>query len=212
MDGMRRLLPVALLALGLLVGCGSQTKTVTVDSAPMPGTTSTPTTASTQAKTTTTQTTSTPATTPSSSSTTRSAPEPAFTEQESHAEGAQAAAAIVRERGYTPEDTSEYHPDQTLRVLVGTRTGATDADDQRVFFFVDGRYLGTDTKEPSGQVKVVSQSDTEVAVAYAMYRQGDPLCCPGGGQQIVHFALNDGKLTALDPIPPARSSTGLSRN
>jgi len=120
--------------------------------------------------------------------------------------------ATVRAHGFTPADTSEYHPGQTLRVLVATRTGSGDGYGQQAFFFVDGRYLGTDAKEPSAKLRVVSQGDTEVAIAYPLYRSSDPLCCPGGGQRVVHFALNDGQLTALDTIPPAHSSAGLSRN
>ncbi len=209
----RNLAASALLALGL-AGCGSSTKTVTIES-PKPVAT-----LSTTTPTTTTSTSTTPATSPSaqtttptggSSAQTRSAPEPSFTETESHAEGASAAAAIVRANGYTPNNVAEYHPDQTLRVLVGTRTGSGDGYGQRAFFFLDGSYLGTDTKEPSAHSKVVSRSDTEVAIAYPLYRSSDPLCCASGGQRIVHFALNNGKLTALDPIPPASSKTGLSR-
>ncbi len=97
-------------------------------------------------------------------------------------------------------------------MLVGTRAGSADGYGQQAFFFLDGRYLGTDTKEASAKLRVVSQSDTEVAIAYPLYRPGNSLCCPAGGEQIVHFALNDGKLTALDPIPPANSKTGVSRN
>lgn len=211
-DGMRRLLLIASLALVPLAGCGSQTKTVTVASTPAPAS---PTTS--QATTGTTATTpptrSTP-TTPASTSTTRTAPEPSFTEseQETQTGALGAAVATVRGRGYTPGDTSEYHAGQTLRVLVGTRTGSGDGYGQQAFFFLDGHYLGTDTKEPSAKLKVVSQNDTEVAIAYPLYRANDPLCCPGGGQRVVHFALNNGKLTALDPIPPANSPTGVSRN
>lgn len=123
-----------------------------------------------------------------------------------------AAAAVLRAHGYTPGDTSEYHSGQTLRVLVGTRTGSGDGYGQQAFFFIGGQYLGTDTKEPSAKLRVVAQSDTEVAIAYPLYRSGDALCCPAGGQRVVHFALNNGKLTALDPIPPANSKTGLARN
>ena len=193
----------------VLLGCGSQTKTVTVASTPpAPATTSTaatvPTTSSPKQTTTTSK-----STTPSS---THTAPEPSFAEGESKAGGASAAAAVLEARGYTPNDTSEYHPEQTLQVLVGTRTGSGDGYGQQAFFFLDGRYLGTDTKEPSAKLKVVSQSDTEVAIAYPLYRSSDPLCCAGGGQRIVHFQLNDGKLAAMDAIPPAHSSTGVSRN
>jgi LppP/LprE lipoprotein len=205
---MRRLLPALLALAVLLAGCGSQTKTVTVASAPP----STGTTTSTTAPpTTSTTTTTTETTAPSSTgSTTHTAPEPAFTETVPHPESANSAAAVLRERGYTPDDLGEYHADQALRVLVGTRQGSPYA--QQVFFFLQGHYLGTDTKEPSARLRVVSQSDTEIAIAYSLYRHGDSPCCPGGGQQVVHFALNDGKLTALDPIPPASSSAALSRN
>ncbi len=200
-----------MLALGL-TGCGSNTKTVTVESAPAAATSS-PATNTAQSTGTSTQATgSTSTSTTPAVTTTRSAPEPSFTEQEAHPEGASAAAAVLRARGYTPLDTSEYHSGQTLRVLVGTRSGSGDGYGQQAFFFIDGRYLGTDTKEPSAKLKVVSQGDTEVAIAYPLYRAGDPLCCPGGGQRVVHFALNNGKLTALDPIPPANSKSGLARN
>jgi hypothetical protein len=92
-----------------------------------------------------------------------------------------------------------------LRVLVGTRTGSADGYGQQAFFFVDGRYLGTDTKEASATVKVVSQGDTEVTVSYPLYRKGDPLSSPSGGEARVTFQLNNGKLTPLGTIPPASS-------
>jgi len=117
----------------------------------------------------------------------------------------------VRERGYTPNNTSDYHSDQALRVLVGTRTGSGDGYGQQAFFFVNGRYIGTDAKTPSATLRVSGQSDTEVTLAYPLYRKNDALCCPGGGTAHVHFQLNNGKLVPLDPIPPANSSTGLSR-
>jgi hypothetical protein len=210
---MRRLLPFSAVALVMVTGCGSQTKTVTVASTPAQGAASgTQGTTATGSAPTAPKTTSSPTTT--STTTTRSAPEPSFTEagQEAKSGTLAAAVATVRARGYTPNDPGEYHSGQTLRVLLGTRTGSADGYGQQAFFFLDGRYLGTDAKEPSAKLKIVSQNDTEVAIAYPLYRKSDPLCCPGGGQRIVHFALNNGKLTPLDAIPPASSSSGLSRN
>ena len=61
-------------------------------------------------------------------------------------------------------------------------------------------------------MKVVSQSDTEVTLAYPLYRSSDPLCCPSGGQATVRFQLNNGRLAPLGAIPPASSKSGLSRN
>jgi hypothetical protein len=50
-----------------------------------------------------------------------------------------------------------------------------------------------------------------VTLSYPLYRKGDALCCPGGGQTKVRFQLNNGKLTALDPIPPLSRKAGLAR-
>jgi hypothetical protein len=86
-----------------------------------------------------------------------------------------------------------------------------DGYGQQAFFFVNGRYIGTDASQPSATLRVVSQSDTEVTLSYPLYRKGDALCCPGGGQTKVRFQLNNGKLTALDPIPPLSRKAGLAR-
>jgi hypothetical protein len=200
-------------AIALLAACGSGTKTVTNASEP-PLTQSTATQTKPDTKTTstaTTQTQTTPTSTTTSSTTTRAAPEPAFTQHETQAEGVSAAAAAVRERGFTPNDTSDYHSDQALRVLVGTRTGSGDGYGQQAFFFVNGRYIGTDAKEPSATLKVLSQGDTEVTLGYPLYRKGDPLSSPSGGEAHVTFQLNNGKLVPLGKIPPASSSASLSR-
>jgi hypothetical protein len=117
----------------------------------------------------------------------------------------------VRAPGYPASDTSDYHPNQTLRVLVGTGSHSNDGYDKQAFFFVDGHYIGTDASRPSAQIGVVSQSDTEVTLAYQLYRPNDPLCCPGGGTAQVRFQLNNGRLVPLDPIPPVNSTTGTSR-
>lgn len=219
---MRALLTLVLAATaGALLGaCGSQTKTVTISSAP-------PSTQPSTATGTTAKTTSAPSTSSTQTSTsaptgpgggtsapeaTRTASEPEFAQKEAQAEGLSAATAVLKERGYTPAETSQYHPGQALRVLVGTATGSSDGYGQQAFFFVNGRYIGTDTKEPSATVKVLAQSDTEVTLAYPLYKPGDPLSSPSGGQATVRFQLDNGKLTALNPIPPARSSTQPARN
>ncbi len=213
---------VLVLAGGLLLGaCGSSTKTVADESPPAPQTTGSatqPTTTTKSAATSTTPASTTPTPTSTAggtaapSATTRTAPEPAFTKQETRAEDLDEAMDVLEARGYTPNETSQYHSDQTLRVLVGTRSGSSDGYGQQAFFFVDGRYIGTDTKEPSATVTVVSQGETEVTLAYPLYRKSDPLSSPSGGHASVRFQLDNGKLTALDPIPPASSATGLSRN
>ena len=185
----------------IIGGCGgSETKTVSVASSP----TTAQTTATTQPSTSTAKTTTTTDTTPTretqttTPSTTRTATAPAFTETEKSSggtsgEGLAAALTVVRAHGYTAQDTSTYHPNQTLRVLVGTDAAGSG---QQAFFFVNGRYIGTDTKQPSAQVHVAGQGDTEVTLVYDL---------AGGGEATVPFQLNNGKLVPLAPIPSASS-------
>jgi hypothetical protein len=142
---------------------------------------------------------------------TRTAPEPAFAQPGGGSEGLSAATALLEAKGFTPTDTSQYQPGQTLQVLIGSRSASGGGGEQQAFFFVNGRYIGTDTSQPSGHVSVVGQSDTEVTLAYALYRRSDPACCPSGGQATVRFELDNGALAPLDPIPPATSGPGLSR-
>jgi hypothetical protein len=203
-----------------LGGCGSQTKTVSAAAQPSSAeTTSSSTTTAASTPTTSTASTQTTSSTPASeaggtttpSETTRTATEPAFTHQEGQSEALEQAVGTLQSHGYTASNTAQYHSSQTLRVLVGTKSGSSDGYDQQAFFFVDGRYIGTDTKEPSATVNVVSQSDTEVTLSYPLYRNGDSPASPSGGTATVRFQLNDGKLTALDPIPPPGSSTAFSR-
>ncbi len=210
----------ALAAAALLGACGSQTKTVSVAGAPPPPASTATNTQSSGATANSspsaTNTTTTPAPTAANGGTpaptaTHTASEPAFTEGQATAEGVSGAAAVVRARGYTPNDTSEYHPEQALRVLIGTRSGSSDGYGQQAFFFVNGRYLGTDSSQPSATVKVVSQNDSEVTLAYSLYRRGDPLASPSGGQAKVRFQLDDGKLVALGAIPPASPTAALGR-
>ncbi|MGH2902865.1 MAG: LppP/LprE family lipoprotein [Solirubrobacteraceae bacterium] len=196
------LLGLALAA--LLAGCGGGTTTVDATT-PLPegASTGAPRTSATTTSTTPTSTTTAP---PSESggsanpSTTRTATAPAFTHQGGTgasgegAEGLAAAEAVVQAKGFTVAAASDYHPNQTLRVLVGTRADSGEGNGQQAFFFVDGRYIGTDAKQPSAQIDVVSQGDTEVALAYAL---------TGGRQATVRFQLNNGKLVPLGQIPPA---------
>jgi hypothetical protein len=211
----RTWMSLLLLALGVvtLLGCGSGgTKTISVSSATPSGTaTKRAPTQSTLPSSPSKTTTTTGASTTGGVEATRTNTAPAFTKEAGGSEGLGGAVAVVKALGFTPNNTSDYRADQTLRVLTATRTGSGDGYAQQVFFFVGNRYIGTDTSQPSAGVKVVAQSDTEVKLAYPLYRPHDPLCCPGGGQATVRFQLNNGRLVPLGTIPPSSSTTGLSR-
>jgi hypothetical protein len=117
-----------------------------------------------------------------------------------------AAVAVVNRAGYSVAEPSTYKPTQTLQVLIGARNGASGRA-QQAFFFIDGRYIGTDSRSPSGALSVVAQNDTAVTLRYGLYRPGDQ--APSGSSD-VQFVLNNGHLTPLGTIPPA-SGAGESR-
>jgi LppP/LprE lipoprotein len=205
----------------VLAGCGSGTKTISEPaSAAAPyGTSSGESSETASTSKTTTSSAKTSSTTSAAASTTtttttvaRTQGAPAFTQQTSVPAATAAAVEVVKAHGYTPADVSQYRANQALRVLIGTYTGSNDGHDQQAFFFLDGHYLGTDSSQPSATIRLVSQSETEVTLAYALYRPHDALCCPSGGEAKVTFQLDNGALTPLQPIPPASSTTGLSRN
>lgn len=202
--------PLFSLAGVLIAGCGSGTKVVSAHEGASTKTSVSTVTSSSSTSASAPEAASTATRTVTATST-RTSAAPAFAEQESSQRALTAAVATIQRAGYTPTDTSQYRPQQTLRVLTATRTGTGGEHQQRAFFFVDERYIGTDSSQPSASLKVLSQGETSVTLAYGMYRAGDSLCCPSGGQRTVRFQLNDGHLQALDAIPPAHSGNALAR-
>jgi len=212
-------------ACAVLAGCGgSATETVTAPAVTSPAAGAHPSTTRSAPRSTGTAATSTTGGTAAQQSadggvaapsTTRTAAEPEFAQREPKASGVSAAVATVRAMGYTPVDPTQYRSKQTLTVLVGTlpHAGATTANGygEKAFFFLDGRFIGTDTKQASATVRLVSQSGAEVTLAYPLYRSGDPLSAPSGGQALVHFQLDNGHLQPIGQIPPASSSSGGER-
>jgi LppP/LprE lipoprotein len=213
---------------GLIAACGSSTptsvtatqstaasatqRTTSSVTALAPATTSrSSTTSATRTAThTSTSTTSTTTAGPPTSvtttttATTRTATAPAFVETNPTSDVAishdlAAALAVLARSGYVPVRPSTYHAGDTLRVLVGTRSGSSTPA-ERAFFFDQTIYLGTDARLASAQVSLLSHSDTEVTLGYAIHRAG--ASTPTGVRR-VRFALDMGQLTALDPLPSA---------
>lgn len=190
----------------LLGGCGSgQTRTVSVSSG-APGDTGTGAGGSPAPTTAPVPTTHTSRPKAPGQSGVRTSTGPAAAAPGATGGSLSRAQAVVRARGYEPTGSATYASGQTLQVLVGSRPGA-----QQAFFFVNGRYLGTDTSRPSGQLSVVTQGDTDVTLSYALYRRTDATCCPSGGRSHVRYQLDNGRLAAQNAIPSAESSVPLSR-
>jgi hypothetical protein len=184
----RRLLIIIAAAL-LIAGCGGS-KTVTQVQTVAP------------AETATSATTATTATVPKLQIQTPTTQAPSAGSGGTLAE----ARARVSAEGYNVDDPGAYDPSHTLRVLVGTRKDSGDGYAKRAFFFVGGRYIGTDTSDDSAGIRAEGGDGTTVTLAYALYGPNDALCCPGGTAR-VRYQWNGSRLVPLDPIP-SRSKRG----
>jgi len=125
-----------------------------------------------------------------------------------------AAVKVLAQRGFVLADGVDsrgWHADRTLNELVGILSTSGDGAAQRVFFFVNGRYIGNDTSDYSERLSAYSRSDNIVTVTYGLFRPKDPTCCNSGGSKIVHFQWNGQNLVAQEPIPVSAENAPLSR-
>jgi hypothetical protein len=116
-----------------------------------------------------------------------------------------AAIKQLRSQGFEPVSLADYHPRQSLRVLIGRAKAETGIRGRRAFFFVRGDYLGTDAAEPSLRVRVARQRENQITLAYRLFAPGDKLCCPHAGTARVRFTITAGRLVPEDALPPVAS-------
>lgn len=123
----------------------------------------------------------------------------------------QQAEQVLDERGFATLTERDWRPDQTLKVLLGVRRGVSSAGAQQAFFFAGDRFIGTDTRDPSGRIEVADQADDEIALTYALYRPGDSIEQPSGGSATVTYVWDGARLTPRDPIPSSDPGAALGR-
>jgi hypothetical protein len=91
---------------------------------------------------------------------------------------------------------------QTVLAVLGQDFQVSAAATQRIFYFVDGEYQGTDWEEPVVSVAAIRALESgQLEVTYNVYDDGDERCCPRDGT-FVWFAAFDG--TADNPEDPPR--------
>ena len=195
MPSRRRLLsalPLAALASLALAGCGGGDRTsVATRTATVTRTVTVP-----------TPTTSTPTTT-ATATTGATPPNPNATLS------LHAAEQTLDARGYAVLDEHDFRSDQPLKVLVGIRRAPPRAE--QAFFFLGDRFIGTDTKDPSGAIDVLDQSADRVTLGYGLYRPGDALCCARAGTAQVTYAWSGSALVPQGTIPTADPGASPSR-
>jgi hypothetical protein len=123
----------------------------------------------------------------------------------------QAAEQVLDARGYSVLGERDWRPDQQLKVLLGIGDSTAQARSELAFLFVGDRFIGTDTKDPSGSIEVVAQSDDAITLAYGLYKRSDSIDDPTGGTAEVTFRWDGSRLTPQDPIPTASPDAPLSR-
>lgn len=126
------------------------------------------------------------------------------------------AEAAVRAMHYTPVANDWYSdsvPGPLLEAIAAVPVGtAIGNQGHRVFFFVAGNFVGTDTTDGSANLEFDYSTGTIVAVNYNLYHPSDPLCCPNAGAQTVRFLWAGGRLNVLDPIPAPDPNVDPTRN
>jgi len=72
-----------------------------------------------------------------------------------------------------------------------------------LFFFDRHTPLGPATPQPRPYINVINTGDDTVSVQYQWQQGNEGPCCPTGIGTVRFRIGDDGKLTALDPIPNA---------
>jgi hypothetical protein len=109
------------------------------------------------------------------------------------------AVTTLDEQGFTPVRVSDWHPEHTLRVLIGR----DEAGAERAFFFVKRKFVGNDDAAASATVRVSAARENGVTLTYRLFGPTDETCCPKGERVKVTFRWQDGTLVPSGEVPPA---------
>jgi hypothetical protein len=91
-----------------------------------------------------------------------------------------------------------------LHVIHATPSTRASSGGDFFYFFVNGDPVGMEHFTLATASAGVN--DTTYEITYAVYRPGDPHCCPTGGKATVRFRWEGAALTALDPMPGSTQS------
>jgi LppP/LprE lipoprotein len=109
---------------------------------------------------------------------------------------------VVADHDWNVIDARKYgSPTPGLHALLGDQEAGGSGLPLHVFFFLGGRYLGTDTSEPSEGIRIAWAGTSTVGVEYTIWKKSDAHCCPTGGHRLVRYHWTGTKLVPLDPIP-----------
>ncbi|QSO47469.1 LppP/LprE family lipoprotein [Alicyclobacillus mengziensis] len=129
--------------------------------------------------------------------------------------------ALINAKGYdvpgTPYDVTRSAPNasvqtasgETLSAWIGVKMGS-DGYNQFVFFFLNGKYLGTDTAKPSLEITSAKAAGNGIAVTYPVYRKNDSFADPTGTPVTITYAWNGSELVPNKSYPKQFQSSTIS--
>lgn len=100
--------------------------------------------------------------------------------------------------------TASWQPGATLQVLHATPSQSAGYGGDYYFFFVNGREVGTHSFAQA--MTSTLTSGTGFQVTFEVYKPGDPVCCPSGGQSTVQFTWSGTSLTTSGSLAGANLS------
>lgn len=114
--------------------------------------------------------------------------------------------ALIKNKGYsvngtTPNATVKTASGDTLTAWVAIATQSQDGYNQFVFFFLNGRYIGTDTAKPSVNITSAKAAGQGIAVTYPVYMKNDSFAHPTGTPVTITYTWNGSRLVPNKPYP-----------
>jgi len=100
----------------------------------------------------------------------------------------------------TPNASVQTASGETLSAWIGEKM-ASDGHNQFVFFFLNGKYLGTDTAKPSLEITSAKAVGNGIAVTYPVYMKNDSFADPTGTPVTITYTWNGSKLIPNKPYP-----------
>ncbi|QQE79866.1 LppP/LprE family lipoprotein [Alicyclobacillus sp. SO9] len=116
--------------------------------------------------------------------------------------------ALMKKKGYsvkankaTPNASVKTASGSTLTAWIAIAAKSQDGYNQLVFFFLNGKYLGTDTAKPSISITSAKAVGHGIAVTYPVYNKNDSFANPTGTPVTITYTWKNSKLVPNKPYP-----------
>jgi LppP/LprE lipoprotein len=111
----------------------------------------------------------------------------------------QAAVDVVTSRGFKVTRVRDYDPGDTLRVLIGK----SSSGGRLAFFFVQGDYIGNDSSDLSGRLRVKKTADLTATLTYGVAQPSTNGGAPTTSKIDVNYTWDGSRLSPDQELPPA---------